>query len=146
MTGETIERVAKAIFAKAEGSFAEDEPDFYCWENWPEDGRQASLAHAHYSREDYREFARAAIEAMPTPWQPISTAPRDGTPILIWVCGRFHEAVWEGEYGDNWERSEIDGAWQIRWAELNSYGVTPDEPPTHWAPRPEPPPGLSYED
>lgn len=70
-------------------------------------------------------------------WQPIGTAPKDGTPVLIWDSGRLHEARWEPM---RWNREDDDmtGAWAIRWAEIDSYGVTPDEP-THWMPLPDPP-------
>lgn len=61
---EEIEEVAKALFYEGEGSSSEQEPDYYSWETWPETGRQASLAQAHYSREDYRRFARKAIETL----------------------------------------------------------------------------------
>jgi hypothetical protein len=61
---QEIEEVAKALFYEGEGSAAEEEPDYYRWENWPETGRQASLAQADYSKEDYRRFALKAIERL----------------------------------------------------------------------------------
>lgn len=130
MTVELIARVAKAIEATL-GSMID------------EDGRRSQ----EFVDERLSAAASAAIEAMPPFWQPIETAPRDRTPVLLFVEGHVREAVWEGEYyAPNWQKSQVDGNWQLLWAEMNNYGVTPDEPPTHWAPRPEPPPGLKYKD
>lgn len=125
MTGELIERVAKAIDATL-GSMID------------EDGRRSQ----GFVDECLRVAARAAIEAMPPFWQPIETAPRDRTPVLLFVEGHVREAVWEPD----WCGEEGDGKWQLLWAEMDSYGVTPDHPPEYWAPRPEPPPGLKYKD
>lgn len=58
-------------------------------------------------------------------WQPIETAPKDGTEVLIWVelHGFMRRAVshYAGQYAD-WVIPGIAG--------LN---------PTHWMPLPEPP-------
>lgn len=55
-------------------------------------------------------------------WQPISTAPKDGTAILVYIGGNI-EAVAVTQ----WE----DGAWS--WPDYVRYQ------PTHWQPLPEPP-------
>lgn len=76
-------------------------------------------------------------------WQPIETAPRDGTPILIWQPGphpfgdRSRETAQDGlivEYDD--QRWAI-GYWRPRggWGNRNSAKVEP----THWMPLPAPP-------
>jgi len=68
-----------------------------------------------------------------TPWQDISTAPKDGTPIragaasehwdIAWMpyelTYRFLNGQWCAEFGDDWQP------------------VHPQ--PTHWMPLPEPP-------
>lgn len=58
-------------------------------------------------------------------WQPISTAPKDYTPVLIWIPDtepkyHIHVGLWSI---DRWENCHGD--------ELN--------PPTHWQPLPTPP-------
>ena len=59
-------------------------------------------------------------------WQPIETAPRDGTPILSFDGTDM--AVIEWAYG----------AWRVA---VDEYGVNQIEatPPTHWQPLPTPP-------
>jgi hypothetical protein len=67
-------------------------------------------------------------------WQPIETAPRDGTPILL---GRF---VKKCKYGraniqrvDWWRRPE-DKQTYVGFGQFSSYW-----PPTHWMHLPPPP-------
>ena len=61
-------------------------------------------------------------------WQPIETAPRDGTWIIVWRrCGNDYirqigEDHWRDDLGGCWGRSNQDCC------------------PTHWMPLPEPPP------
>jgi hypothetical protein len=59
-----------------------------------------------------------------TEWQPIETAPKDGTRVL----GADHQAV-EIIY---W----ADGYWYNQSVEISLWRVFP---PTHWMPLPEPP-------
>lgn len=61
-------------------------------------------------------------------WQPIKTAPRDGTPVLLWLDDRLIEARW----------NEIAETWKARWAEIDDYGLTVDGA-TAWMPVPDPP-------
>ena len=69
-----------------------------------------------------------------TDWQPIETAPKDGTPILAWPCGDG----WGGKfpYVVQWvpPNEHHDGLW--REAAGEQYD---DFDPTHWMPLPEPP-------
>jgi hypothetical protein len=58
-------------------------------------------------------------------WQPIETAPKDGTDILLWDGEDVISCRW------------LDGAWVDSWG-LMKY-ETPSEPATHWMPWPEPP-------
>lgn len=69
-------------------------------------------------------------------WQPIDTAPRDGTEILLWDGYKLCVASWA--FGSlfriepkEWITGECRG-------DYNSYD-TVDEP-THWLPLPETPP------
>jgi hypothetical protein len=62
-----------------------------------------------------------------TGWQPIETAPRDGTEILFWVAPEMSEG-W-AEVG-HWFETAHDGWWVAH---------TIERKPTHWMPLPEPP-------
>lgn len=73
-------------------------------------------------------------------WMPIETAPRDGTPILVYepsnVPGpdNFSLVTWF-----TWNDG-TGGKWQL--AECGSYaadGDTMNDDPTHWMPLPPPP-------
>lgn len=66
------------------------------------------------------------------PWQPIETAPKDGSTILLWD-GVETTGYWK-------EYSFSPGSWQL--AMTGSYAQDGDlDNPTHWAPLPEPPEG-----
>ena len=54
-------------------------------------------------------------------WQPIETAPKDGTRVLIFSVDEVVVAHYEG---DMWCENEYDNLWHN---------------PTHWMPLPEPP-------
>jgi hypothetical protein len=56
-------------------------------------------------------------------WQPIETAPKDGTDILVYDNGVMFVTSWV----------DVDG-WQGWW---ETGRVEP--PPTHWMPLPDPP-------
>jgi hypothetical protein len=65
---------------------------------------------------------------MTTDWQPIESAPRDGTPLLVGVAGDDYyprTAWWDDEAG----------AWLVNERPRVCMLVTP----THWMPLPEPP-------
>lgn len=65
-----------------------------------------------------------------TEWQPIETAPRDGTRILVYTAERCRRCL-PGTVGMAvmfW-----DGAWAI------VDGIHARHLPTHWKPLPEPP-------
>lgn len=64
-------------------------------------------------------------------WQPIETAPKDGTKILLGCpASRGYSGVVEKCYWHKWDNGK--GKWWD-W-------VTPDKP-THWMPLPTPPEG-----
>ena len=82
-------------------------------------------------------------------WQPIETAPRDGTSILVWVSvgARIEHVAWR------WiDREKTCGWWAIQGngheVSLDDDGrkrdhvVDDEDAPTHWQPLPEPPEAI----
>jgi len=81
-------------------------------------------------------------------WQPIETAPKDGTPIILFG-GRVTAGHWEaerwpvsaeyhgstGEYLGQFETGECIEAW---WYSEDG-GFDSESQPTHWMPLPPPP-------
>lgn len=87
------------------------------WREWPGDPNDRTLR---------IEYGLAAYEK--AQWQPIETAPKDGSWILVsdpsgtWMdSARFYEGAW-----CSWPTT------------ICQYGPEED-PPTHWMPLPEPP-------
>ena len=78
-----------------------------------------------------------SLPAAPTPpptWQPIETAPRDGTVIDLWCShGRIPCCSWRVAGNFNG-----DSAWHNESGFPIEYGH-PKKIPTHWMPLPEPP-------
>lgn len=80
-------------------------------------------------------------------WQPIETAPKDGTGILLSNGKDVAEGHWYFEEGGTTEHRDMDGRY-IGQTESEGYagwldwdgGMQPD--PTHWMPMP-PPPGVN---
>jgi hypothetical protein len=102
-----IERVARAI-AETEG---------FAWDSEEQDEVNRALA---------RALARVAIAAMEPKWQPIDTAPKDGTDIIV------YRPKFDGPY--------IPEVGTDYWHErLNCWGNSrSNTPPTHWQPFPKP--------
>jgi len=74
-----------------------------------------------------------------TNWQPIETAPRDGTWILL--TGGSVDWDWDGDskprvVAAQFRERNAD-SWQFAWFDAGYYGEY--ENPTHWMPLPEPP-------
>ena len=65
---------------------------------------------------------RERDEAREPKWQPIETAPKDGTKIIVFESGQIMQVAWGGVFGDTWQGF--------------SFFV---EYPTHWQPLPTPP-------
>lgn len=105
-----------------------------------------------------RDMITAAITRWPLPvtrlitsdWQPIETAPRDGTWVLLagGECesneesdnrGRVVTAQWTTEYRSNAGDRPIDdfGRWEFAYYDSGVYGEY--EKPTYWQPLPGPP-------
>lgn len=64
-------------------------------------------------------------------WQPIETAPKDGTKILGYDDGDILVMVFETD-------QDGAGGWYIELSE-RAYTDVPEWTPTHWMPLPEPP-------
>lgn len=73
----------------------------------------------------------------PSGWQPIETAPKDGTLIDLWVDGtRLPDCRWYAECAE-WEQ---EPHWAQKYAETGpDCGFPVSGAPTHWMPQPEPP-------
>lgn len=79
----------------------------------------------------------AAAPTPPDPWQEISTAPKDGTEILVWMFGNTFSVV-------SYEIS-ANNAQHYVWMAPEGYLYHKDAP-THWLPLPPPPATLSPPD
>lgn len=73
-------------------------------------------------------------------WQPIGTAPRDGTHVLVCSVGKYESgemsvARWDGVH---WQ-GLVDGFEAVRY--MSDFGTEylEHECPTHWMPLPAPP-------
>jgi hypothetical protein len=96
----------------------------------------------------YQEIKRAMEQTPIDPiieaigWQDIASAPKDGTPILIWQPSS-QKHVWADGVDDQryaigyWRTWEPGGGWGNR----NDSTVVP----THWQPLPAPPPTMKAE-
>ena len=64
-------------------------------------------------------------------WQPIETAPKDGTRFLAWDPGYKH--IWQHHHCIEWR---VTDPWSGR--QMWSWAGT-GRTPSHWAPLPDPP-------
>jgi len=81
-----------------------------------------------------------------TDWQPIETAPRDGTDVIVgfdradtWIV---HVAWWRTgeEYGCT---ANDRGWWSYTLGSVTQEQLDEDRTPTHWMPLPDPPVSIS---
>ena len=71
-----------------------------------------------------KKLAKAGAESIkPSLWQPIETAPKDGTGLLVYSDERIISAMWS-DGADDW----VEVVHEYTFAN-----------PTHWMPLPEPP-------
>lgn len=75
-------------------------------------------------------MSAASCEACSRGWQPIATAPHDGTKIIAFALRDGAPTI-----KINWWRRREDKAEYIGWGEFNATFW----PPTHWIPLPAPP-------
>lgn len=67
-------------------------------------------------------------------WQPIETAPKDGTKVLLFFPGPFNDKAENGIVTGQWT-GNTDRWWlSAIWASSNAH-----QNPTHWMPLPIPP-------
>jgi hypothetical protein len=94
--------------------------------------------------EQERKEARAALAAAEPRWQPIETAPRDGTTIDVWSSsnGRTPDVSWGDYWIPYWPGDDRSGkrhvGWRYRSHDDHDYYSAGE--PTHWQPL-QPPPG-----
>jgi hypothetical protein len=80
-------------------------------------------------------------------WQPIETAPRDGTPIDIWGEVGNHADEEDGRITDAYWHAGLKGF--VFWCQELEYGdgaLQFIKSPTHWMPLPNPPISFSFDD
>lgn len=96
-------------------------------------------------------------------WQPIETAPKDGTDILVgydfaavWIV---HVAFWsegtctaaDGSVVELWRdqgfdsEDEATGWWSYTWGSVSQDKLEGSHAPTHWMALPEPPTSVNTE-
>jgi hypothetical protein len=73
-------------------------------------------------------------------WQPIATAPRDGTRVLIYMPEASRQKVMEAYWAKPWEGAPEEQCW---WSTPHGpagrgYTILP-KAVTHWQPMPAPP-------
>jgi len=81
-------------------------------------------------------FEVQRLSAVPAGWQPIETAPRDGTRVLLWTDTKADPE--DSEYlrstgGEDFALAQI-GQWEVDEWDCLLVGKA-----THWMPLPEPP-------
>ena len=81
----------------------------------------------------YEAFEAAIAAAEAAGWEPIETAPKDGTPVDLWCQGQFRS----GRETDCWFS---DGKWW-QYNDLGQDCRDEVDNATHWRPVPEPPAG-----
>ena len=89
------------------------------------------------SHDDAMHKALAAINALPgVGWQPIETAPKDGTWVLL--TGGLIDYGWDRDTQPLVVAGQFVGTvWQFAWCDGGYYGEY--ENPTHWMPLPDAP-------
>lgn len=79
---------------------------------------------------------RAPVEVKPLTWQPIETAPKDGTEFQAWVL-TMGNGFWEPRC--RFDENECFQIWDRVDYDTDGWAVYPNLDPTHWMPFPDPP-------
>lgn len=85
-------------------------------------------------------------------WQPIETAPKDGTRILLLEAGNVYLGLWDSNFGisEIYDPEADQYVNRPAWTDgtVKSWGYEEQneiEQPTHWMPLPDPPASMSIE-
>ena len=79
----------------------------------------------------------------PSGWEPIATAPKDGTPVLVAGAGGVDMCSWQDEAPEQRECGVIvDAGYPEGWWG-SAYYAGGEAQPTHWMPLPAPPEGRT---
>jgi len=76
---------------------------------------------------------RGVIDEAREEWQPIETAPKDGTSILAW------HTVWKCPVSVYWREKPKVYPVECKWLESTLTTAWPERAFTHWMPLPAPP-------
>lgn len=74
-----------------------------------------------------------------TQWQPIETAPRDGTEIVGWNGSYVTVYIWDDSEDDDGHTGWCVSGYSYGGILYNLHNTTGGINPTHWQPLPEPP-------
>jgi len=97
---------------------------------------------------EQREIIARALMVERDRWQPIETAPKNGTHILVFCEGAGQSVAWweakfDAEGGDFNEHDEYVSQYRAAWTDGTvvsfSYEELAELHPTHWQPLPAPP-------
>ena len=75
-------------------------------------------------------------------WQPIETAPRDGTHILVMYIHVSTQCVFNAlwiDHAEGWNDPEDEGWWSYVYSEVGRSMLNGYRTPTYWMPLPQPP-------
>lgn len=68
-------------------------------------------------------------------WQPIETAPKDGTKVMLWDGDEISAGFWSTSLWVTFGNPNIKGGWVIYEARSDTQEIRA----THWMPLPQPP-------
>lgn len=139
MTREAVERRARQIVAQTatELGYCAEDAEIYRSGNLDGD----DILPVRAVEEALTTIAKQETDSVREAWQPIETAPKDGTEILAWCV--HPNAEYEGTIA---EKSEWQGPVVAHWIDHNGGGWTWHGMLgrfTHWQPLPTPPAALS---
>ena len=109
---------------------------------WRREGARCDSFHATMGAgwkacADELEAALAGAGRQQAEWQPIDTAPKDGTRVLVVVTGDVFIAHWSDEAA--FERCETKPGWQIFASDGDCWYAWAVDDATHWMPLPSGP-------
>jgi hypothetical protein len=142
MSDELV-KVEQAIIAELEKQF----PTVYFWDRADEDlvagGGQEWMNYQGgirlADRFDMKAVARAALAALrDEEWQPIETAPKDGTMVLVapqMQVAHWYQDRFSGPPGNERNGELLGEYWAVPQVDFHEASITP----THWRPLPTPP-------